>query len=235
MQQYLTKVGQWLPTGPADLTGAPNDTMLTQHLLGGAAAIGMGPDPSKGAAGLSGFQLGDPNSAPNRDSATGFYNIPMTQKNGVRTAVRDFIVSTVNSGFPLTVRTNSFVTKLVFNTTGATPQATGVQFLDGAHLYRASPLSGGTGTAGTAMARKEVIVSGGVYNTVQLLKLSGIGPKAELSALGINTLVNSPGVGINMQDRYEIPVNVIHPNDFPVLTGCTFDGKAQDSTNLLLL
>lgn len=31
-----------------------------------------------------------------------------------------------------------------------------------------------------------------------------------------------------MQDRYEVPVNVIHPDDFHVLDGCTFDQKPHD-------
>ena len=41
-------------------------------------------------------------------------------------------------------------------------------------------------------------------------------------------LVDSPGIGDNMQDRYEIPVNVKHPTDFSILEGCTFDMKDHD-------
>jgi choline dehydrogenase-like flavoprotein len=53
----------------------------------------------------------------------------------------------------------------------------------------------------TVRAKKEVILSAGAVNTPQLLFLSGIGPTAELSKLGIPTLVNSPGVGQNLQDH----------------------------------
>jgi len=31
-----------------------------------------------------------------------------------------------------------------------------------------------------------------------------------------------------MQDRYEIPVTVIHPDNFTILNGCTFDMKSDD-------
>ena len=48
--------------------------------------------------------------------------------------------------------------------------------------------------------------SAGTFNTPQLLKLSGIGPSDELAKHKIPLLVNSPGVGKNLQDRYEAPV-----------------------------
>lgn len=54
-----------------------------------------------------------------------------------------------------------------------------------------------------ARARKEVILSGGPINTPQLLKLSGIGPAAELSAHDIGVIADRPGVGANLQDHLE--------------------------------
>ena len=70
--------------------------------------------------------------------------------------------------------------------------------------------------SGTAYAEKEVIISGGTFNTPQLLKLSGIGPAAELKKLGIPVVVNLPGVGQNLQDRYENSVIVNLENPFSV-------------------
>ncbi|KAK6579637.1 hypothetical protein PZA11_007873 [Diplocarpon coronariae] len=230
MSQYLDKVYQWLPTQPTDPTILLRDLKLTQHLVGAAAVMGGGPDPINALSGLTTTLLADPNSRVNaaRDSTTGLFQIPLTMKNGVRTAVRDLITSTLAKGYPLTVRQDCFVTKINFNTTGSTPVATGVEFLDGKQLYRASPLSGAAGVKGQAKATKELILSGGAFNTPQLLKLSGIGPRAELQKLGIPLVRELPGVGTNLQDRYEIGLNVKHPTDFPVLKGCTFDNKPQD-------
>jgi choline dehydrogenase-like flavoprotein len=79
--------------------------------------------------------------------------------------------------------------------------------------------------SGTAYAEKEVIISGGTFNTPQLLKLSGIGPEAELKKLGIPVVVNLPGVGQNLQDRYENSVIVNLENPFTVF-------KVSPSNNL---
>ena len=57
-----------------------------------------------------------------------------------------------------------------------------------------------------ALARREVILAGGAFNTPQLLMLSGIGPRAGLERLGIEVRVELPGVGRNLQDRYEVCV-----------------------------
>jgi choline dehydrogenase len=50
---------------------------------------------------------------------------------------------------------------------------------------------------------KELILSGGPVNSPQLLKLSGIGPAAELQAHGIELVHDLPGVGENLQDHLE--------------------------------
>jgi choline dehydrogenase len=50
---------------------------------------------------------------------------------------------------------------------------------------------------------REVLLCAGPINSPQLLKLSGIGPAAELSALGIGVVHDLPGVGENLQDHLE--------------------------------
>jgi choline dehydrogenase len=50
-------------------------------------------------------------------------------------------------------------------------------------------------------ARKEVILSGGAYNSPQLLMLSGIGPAAELAGHGIPVIVDAPGVGRDLSEH----------------------------------
>src|SRR5690606_37017342 len=50
-------------------------------------------------------------------------------------------------------------------------------------------------------AGREIVLSGGAYNTPQLLLLSGIGPADELCELGIEVVHDLPGVGRNLQDH----------------------------------
>ncbi|MCA8880535.1 MAG: GMC family oxidoreductase [Rhodobacteraceae bacterium] len=57
-----------------------------------------------------------------------------------------------------------------------------------------------------AEARHEIVLCGGVFASPQLLMLSGIGPAAHLDAHGIRVVRDLPGVGANLQDRYEIGV-----------------------------
>jgi choline dehydrogenase-like flavoprotein len=57
-----------------------------------------------------------------------------------------------------------------------------------------------------AHAGREVILAAGALGSPQLLMLSGIGPAAELRALGIEPLIDAPGVGENLQDH---PFNTV--------------------------
>ncbi|MFY0614165.1 MAG: GMC family oxidoreductase N-terminal domain-containing protein [Hyphomicrobiaceae bacterium] len=54
----------------------------------------------------------------------------------------------------------------------------------------------------TAMARREVIVSGGVYGSPQLLLLSGIGPGQHLREMDIDVVHDLPSVGANLHDHF---------------------------------
>mmetsp|Transcript_10788 Transcript_10788/g.26906 ORF Transcript_10788/g.26906 Transcript_10788/m.26906 type:complete len:527 (-) Transcript_10788:557-2137(-) len=53
----------------------------------------------------------------------------------------------------------------------------------------------------------EVVLCAGVVGSPELLLKSGIGPKSELEALGINVIKDLPGVGKNYQDRLQILLN----------------------------
>ncbi|KAL6821371.1 GMC oxidoreductase [Trichoderma camerunense] len=63
-----------------------------------------------------------------------------------------------------------------------------------------------SGVLRNATARREVIVSGGAFNSPQILMLSGVGPKDHLESLGIDVVVDSPGVGQNLMDNEELPI-----------------------------
>ncbi|RGP65869.1 choline dehydrogenase [Fusarium longipes] len=218
----------WLSTETAPLSIPLNDEQLLSILSGGAAALSevTGEEIT-----MDGLIADDANANTlARDQKPGFYQIPLSTKSASRVGPREFILSVRDAKFdngtkryPLDVRTNSYVTKVLFDESEDTPRATGVEFLDGKHLYKASPLStGAAGKAGNATASREVIVAGGVYNTPQILKLSGIGPADELKKFDIPVLVDLPGVGTNLQDHYEISVQGNPAENFTSFDGCTF-------------
>jgi len=72
-----------------------------------------------------------------------------------------------------------------------------------------------------------VILCAGTFNSPQILKLSGIGPKEELEAHGINVLIDLPGVGENLQDRYEVSVLTEMKSDFTYYGMCR-PGQVDD-------
>ena len=57
-----------------------------------------------------------------------------------------------------------------------------------------------------ARCSREIILSGGAVNSPQLLMLSGIGPADHLKSVGIRPLFDLPGVGGNLQDHLDAPV-----------------------------
>jgi choline dehydrogenase-like flavoprotein len=83
------------------------------------------------------------------------------------------------------------VTKLVFSSTTIPVKVSGVQFKK----------ANNSGATYTVFARKEVILAAGAIQTPALLQLSGIGDPAHLGSLGIQTVVNLPTVGKNLQDQ----------------------------------
>ena len=164
----------------------------------------------------------------NRDSTKGFYQVPEAVNKGDRAGSRDIILATVAAGYPLTVKLNTFVTKIRFSK-DKVPVALGVDFLTGSALYSADPRSGSsTGIPGSVDATVEVIISAGTFNTPQILKLSGIGPAAELKSFGIPVVSDLPGVGTNLGDHYEISSIVKSNIPFHYFENCTFLSTAVD-------
>jgi choline dehydrogenase len=62
------------------------------------------------------------------------------------------------------------------------------------------------GALKTARARREILVSGGAFNSPQLLQLSGVGPPDLLRKHGIEVVLDAPGVGQNLQDHMQVRV-----------------------------
>ncbi|KAJ5595737.1 CAZyme family AA3, partial [Penicillium hetheringtonii] len=227
----------WLTTSLTDLRLVIEDQKLLSLILAGATAAGQSLIGKliNTVTGLAGVLLRDLNNPlPSRDYDEGPYQVPLAVDvpEYKRTGPREFLMTTVNAVNPdgsrkyhLDIQLNTLVTKVRFDTNGAKPRATGVDYLRGQSLYRADPrasLTQANGKPGSVNAKREVIISAGSFNTPQLLKLSGIGPEDELSKFGISTLVNLPGVGKNLQDRYEMGVVGKSPTDFVLTSKCTF-------------
>jgi choline dehydrogenase-like flavoprotein len=121
----------------------------------------------------------------------------------------------------LTIELNALVTRVLFDDEN---RALGVEYLKGERLYRAhaSP-NGGDGDKRQAFAMGETILCGGAFNTPQLLMLSGIGPAQNLRRHGIRVRIDLPGVGQNLQDRYEVSVVNRMRADWKILAGAKFD------------
>lgn len=228
----------WLGTQLTSLALVVEDQKLTSLIAAAATAMG------KSVLGLLlntvlglGQILTLDINAPGQNEIPGMYQVPLAMANGERNGPAQFIrdtASAVNSDgsrkYHLDLRLGSLVTKIRFVKNGITPQAVGVDFLDGMSLYRADPrhataVVNGTGSVN---ATREVIISAGAFNTPQLLKLSGIGPAAELQKFGIPVVVNLPGVGTNLQDRYETTIIGKTTSDFFITKDCTFLATPND-------
>ncbi|KAF2089918.1 GMC oxidoreductase [Saccharata proteae CBS 121410] len=226
----------WLGVQEAPITIAVEDLQLSGMLLGAANALG---NLTGSLIELGSVALGDANADSDlRDSTPALYQVPIASSDYTRNGAREFIVAVRDAqnedgsqAYPLDVRMNCHVTKVMFDNS-TTPRAIGVEFLDGEKLYRASPLShlASPGTPGSALASREVIVAGGAYNSPQILKLSGIGPADELRRFNIPVVADLPGVGTNLQDHYEVVVQGQTAENFTALDGCTFGFGATNET-----
>jgi choline dehydrogenase len=132
-------------------------------------------------------QAGYPRSADvNGYSQEGFGRMDMTVADGVRCSAANAYLRPAMRRSNLKVLTHALATRILFEGR----RARGVEYSRGGVSHR-------------ARVGQELILSGGPINSPQLLKLSGIGPVAELRSHGIAVIVDRPGVGENLQDHLE--------------------------------
>jgi len=225
----------WLSTNVADPTLVISDGELLKVIFS-AVEEALVEDLGRPLTSLESLNgLFDPNDwRAQSNGLQGIWFTPLATNAGKRNGTREY-VRAVQASFPnnLTVKTNALATRVLFDDEN---KATGVEYLDGAHLYRADPQVGqaiSPAQAVQVLVKKEVILSAGTYSTPQLLKLSGVGPHQELEHFGIQVRVDLPGVGENLQDRYEVGVVSEMDADFPLLKDLTFapplPGQAPDA------
>jgi len=214
--------GGWLGTSLADPKLAVVDDQIRKILLDAAAGnleefLGRPLEPLEG---LGGWV--DPNDWRVRDLPEGLWQIPLAVRGGHRNGSRERIRDVARL-FPdrLEVRTGCLVTRVLLD---EQPAATGVEYIDAPHAYWCDPrpARGTMPPKQRAYASREVVLAGGAYNTPQLLKLSGIGPREELERFGIPVRLDLAGVGLNLQDRYEVGVVSKLNRDFSLLRGDRF-------------
>jgi choline dehydrogenase len=114
-----------------------------------------------------------------------------TMKNGRRESTARSFLQPAIKRINLKVITKAQVKRVVIES----GRASGVEFMTG----RSATL--------IARAKREVIVSAGAFESPKLLMLSGIGDKEALRKHGIETKIDLPGVGKNLQDHLFYPVS----------------------------
>jgi choline dehydrogenase len=168
------------------------------------------------------FTAGDPNTWWTVSwRLEGLRSCPLTRRKGRRNGARERVLQ-AREAHPdrLTIQLHALATRVLLDDDN---RATGVEYLQGESLYRADSRSGQAtdGERREARARREVILCGGAFNTPQLLQLSGIGPRDLLEEHGIPVRVDLPGVGQNLQDRYEITLVQRMKRPFSMLKDAT--------------
>ncbi len=211
MDLYIDRVREWLSIEIADPRLGLSDSKVTNFLTAAAATYAQGTgstmvDLASTAANLGNVLQHDVNAALRSGETTGLFRLPLATKDGHRNGTRERILDTVAEGYPLTVITGAFVTRVLWHP--QTPGlATGVEFVRKSNVYGASlAIEPAPAQRESAFASHDVVLSAGSFNSPQLLMLSGVGDSATLGSLGIDPVVDRPGVGQNLQDRYEAPV-----------------------------
>jgi choline dehydrogenase len=173
------------------------------HGVGGPLAVSDGRSNNPMAAAFveaavqAGHAFNDDFNGPVQD---GFGFFQVTQRNGRRCSTAVAFLHPAMSRPNLTVETNMQVLRVLVDD----GRAVGVvaRRLDDEVEIRADG---------------EVVLSGGAYNSPQLLMLSGIGPAPLLTALGIPVVLDQPLVGANLQDHALVPLVYTHSQPISLL------------------
>ena len=119
----------------------------------------------------------------NHPDSTGIGPIPLNNPNGIRFSTALGYLDQARHRLNLTLRSDCTVHRIIFEGN----RATGVEVESGGEKF--------------VLEGEEIILSAGAIGSPQLLMLSGVGPREQLSSLGIPVVVDAPGVGQNMRDH----------------------------------
>ena len=119
----------------------------------------------------------------NHPDSTGIGPIPLNNPNGIRFSTALGYLDQARHRLNLTLRSDCTVHRIIFEGN----RATGVEVESGGEKF--------------VLEGDEIILSAGAVGSPQLLMLSGVGPRDQLSSLGIPVIVDAPGVGQNLRDH----------------------------------
>jgi len=158
----------------------------------------------------------------NRGDNFGTAYFQMNQRRGVRWSNHKAFLRPVMNRPNLAVLTGAHATRVLFDTAMGARRATGLAFQR-------------NGEKLVVRARREVILATGAIGSPQLLQLSGIGPGELLREIGITPLLDSPGVGENLQDHLQIRM-VYRVHGVPTLNqrAASLAGRAAMALEYLL-
>ncbi|SDK59949.1 GMC family oxidoreductase [Arthrobacter sp. ok362] len=126
----------------------------------------------------------------NAPGAVGLSALPVNCVQGVRVSTARAYLDPVRSRPNLTIRANCVIAEVVVSR----GHATGVRSSDG-----------------EIIAADEVIICAGAYHSPGLLIRSGIGPAADVAALGRPLMADLPGVGTNLADHPWVAIDLPCP------------------------
>jgi choline dehydrogenase len=121
---------------------------------------------------------------PNGASQEGISRMEASIGNGKRSSTARGYIHPAMGRPNLDIQTGALTTKVLVQN----GRAVGIEYVQSGQIRR-------------QYADKEVIVSGGAYNSPQLLMLSGIGPADHLRSVGIEPVLDLPGVGQNLSEH----------------------------------
>jgi choline dehydrogenase-like flavoprotein len=153
----------------------------------------------------------------NGKAPEGFGHSQWTIRNGRRCSAAAAFLRPALGRPNLTVETHALATRVLLDGR----RATGVEYARAGQLQRVA-------------ATREVLLAGGVFNTPQLLMLSGIGEPEHLRAVGIAPAVSLPGVGKNLQDHLSVDVHHARLGRGPFHAEMRLDRAALNMTRAYL-
>ncbi|KAL2349746.1 choline dehydrogenase [Cryomyces antarcticus] len=160
---------------------------------------------------------------PNDGTVAGAYFLPVNidPVNMTRSTARKAHYDPYAARPNLCVATEQHVTRLIIEGVAELVEVNAANFASDASATRRN-----------VSARREVIVAAGSLHTVQVLQLSGIGPRSLLEKYQIPVAIDLPGVGQNLQDHYLVgtfyPYNN-HSQIYPTLlsANASFNAAAE--------